>query len=51
MIELATGTYPYPTNKSHVIVDMLDVTSSQPNPTLPEDEKFSMEFKDFIGRW
>jgi serine/threonine protein kinase len=51
MIELATGTYPYPQNKSYVIVDMLDMTAQNPAPSLPDNGIFTQEFRHFISRW
>ncbi len=51
MIEMATGSYPYPVNKAGALIDMLDMTEKHPSPNLTDNGKYSSEFRDFISKW
>jgi len=49
MYELATGTYPY-TEKTNFI-ELLQQVVYKESPQLPDNGKYSVEFKDFLQRW
>lgn len=49
ILEMATGSYPYPSYKSYI--EMLQLIMNEPAPQIPENNQdFSDDFKDFINQ-
>jgi serine/threonine protein kinase len=46
LIQMAIGKFPFPSTKLYF--DFLQAVAHGPSPTLPDDNKFSTEFKSFV---
>jgi hypothetical protein len=49
MIEIAQMKNPFPQNLP--VFDLLDYIVNQPVPTLPENEAWSSDLRDFLNLW
>ena len=46
LIELASGKFPYPANKSYI--EMLEYITKCPSPNLPDNGLYTKELRSFI---
>jgi serine/threonine protein kinase len=50
MLELARGQFPYPVTRAPGIIEMLDMIQKDPIPMIPNNGRYTDDFRDFIGR-
>jgi len=50
MLELARGQFPYPVTRAPGIIEMLDLIQRESIPNIPNNGRYSDEFRDFISR-